>query len=657
MPGPSWSFEKLTKKLVRRDAFEAEFFTGEEESDEVYGRIDALVRESIQNSLDASRNKQQVHVRFSLSEQGVGLDATRSAPYLTGLPRHMSALGNDMLSELTSIPAMSFLAIEDFGTRGLTGDISLNQDPEGPMLAENPESFYWFWRNIGRSGKSGHDRGRWGLGKTVFPATSRINAMYGLTIRASDGKALLMGQAVTKVHRLEGSEYVPEGFFNDPDLSEEIQFPVEDPAIIEKFCEDFRLERKGRSGLSIVVPYPFRTVRGQDIIQSVIVHWFIPILRGDLVVAVEAPDIVGTVTISEGTIQAVSAGVLWKGKKTERKHAPPPFDFARAAIQLQQQKKLRLLDNPEREKVPQWSDARFPGETLQELRLLYDRYQMIAVQVPITLKLKDGSLADSTFDLFLQRDENIDQSEDIYTREGMTVPKVTSLSGTRGNRAILMVEHGELSQLLGDTEGPAHTTWGTGESRPDRSFQNWKGRVDFVKKSPARLMSLLAPPAEGVDEDWLVDIFNIEEPNQTGPRRRIKKPGPKPGRDPNPADTTPPPPPTRPSFVVVQTQGGFRIRLDPNAEAIPAKISVSVAYDLTDGLPLSNYHPLDFRFDANARRETRITLVHRDVEFLERKNNRLVFVPQSRDFEVEASGFRTVSGDLYIRAEERQAEA
>jgi hypothetical protein len=50
----------LPRKFVRRDAFEAECCTGDEGRDEVFGRIDAPVREAIQNSLNARRNGQKV---------------------------------------------------------------------------------------------------------------------------------------------------------------------------------------------------------------------------------------------------------------------------------------------------------------------------------------------------------------------------------------------------------------------------------------------------------------------------------------------------------------------------------------------------------------------------------------------------------------------
>ena len=73
-----------------------------------------------------------------------------------------------------------FLVCEDFGTGGLEGDTLLFSDPS-PNSKSVPD-FDWFWRNIGRSGKTGDDLGRWGLGKTVYRAASGVGSMFGLTI-------------------------------------------------------------------------------------------------------------------------------------------------------------------------------------------------------------------------------------------------------------------------------------------------------------------------------------------------------------------------------------------------------------------------------------------------------------------------------------------
>ena len=96
---------------------------------------------------------------------------------------------------------MNYILIEDYGTRGLQGDISQYDDLDDDFKKND---FYYFWRNIGRTRKEATDLGRWGLGKTVFQAASRINSFFGITVRNDDDRMLLMGQSVLKIHKANG---------------------------------------------------------------------------------------------------------------------------------------------------------------------------------------------------------------------------------------------------------------------------------------------------------------------------------------------------------------------------------------------------------------------------------------------------------------------
>ena len=113
---------------------------------------------------------------------------------------------------------MKFLVFEDSNTKGLEGN------PEEYYVENNNDdlahNFYYFWRNVGRSGKTDDKLGRWGLGKTVFPASSQINSFWGLTVRKSDQRKMLMGQCILRIHNIEGVKreecgYKPYGMFGN----------------------------------------------------------------------------------------------------------------------------------------------------------------------------------------------------------------------------------------------------------------------------------------------------------------------------------------------------------------------------------------------------------------------------------------------------------
>ena len=531
-----WSFQERSKKSVNRDPFEAEFFAGEEEDEEVYGRTDALVREAIQNSLDAqgAGHEGPVRIRFKLSGVEEAVPDVDAAALLDGLVPHLDVLGNEYVNKSSNVPPMPYLLIEDFGTRGLCGDPAWN----GITVPDDGQryDFYWFWRNVGRSGKSGTDRGRWGLGKTVFPAASRINTFFGLTVRCDDHKKLLMGQSITKLHELEDKHFVPEGFYCDPGGSGDLQMPFDGDEVVAAFYEAFDLERADNPGLSVVVPYPFERLSAKELLRSVVVHFFLPIVCGRLIVEVSGPDLEPEIITSE-TIEQVASELTWDGSPKEKKHASPPFKLAEWAVKQQEQNAVVKLKNPQDNKAPMWGEHCFEPAVLDELRAAFDSGNRLAIRVPMTVQLKTDGGQQTYFDVFIERDSDLVRSDDHFVREGMTISKISTLAGVRGVRGLVIVEDKLLSALLGDAEGPAHTEWSTGESRPDQTYVKWKSRISFVRNSIAKLLGLLAPPPEKLDEDWLQDIFSVSDPETAGSKKKKMKRKRK--------NSSPPPPPPR----------------------------------------------------------------------------------------------------------------
>ena len=641
---PLWEFEKVNPRNVRRDPFEAAFFAGEEESEEVYGRTDSLVREVLQNSLDARIDERPAEVRFAISLPSQRLALDIASRYLHGLPEHLEVMENEIVNARSGTPPMTWLAIEDFNTRGLTGDPARTSDPSED--AER-EAFYWFWRNIGRSGKGGTDRGRWGLGKTVFPAASAINALFGLTIRHDDERRLLMGQAVTRAHTLNSVDYQPEAFFHDNRVGDGVQMPCEDPAWLSQFVDDFSLKRRGgQPGLSVVVPYPFSRLKAKELLRSVVVHYFLAIIRGELIVRVEGPDCPETV-LNRDTIRMVTDGIEWDNRRrAQKKHAAPPFDLVEWAIETKKTD-IRSLNLAGRTRVPEWTDELFPTGLREQLRGELSAGQRICARVPMTVELKQGVFQETAFDVFIERDANLDRGEDYFVRGGMTIAGVSTLGSTRGYRGLVFVDDPILSALLGDTEGPAHNDWSTGESRPDRTYAKWKRRVGFVKNSLQKLIGLLAPPPVGLDIDLLRDIFWLPEegegiPSETKGRRSKKKHAP-------PPPPPPPPPPSPKPYRITWSTGGFKVASTGDGVA-PSRITVQAAYDIDDGNPLRNWSPFDFAFE-----KAPITVSAEGGQFEVKAGNRLEFVPDGNDFEIQAIGF-DLARDVYVSVTATQGE-
>jgi hypothetical protein len=245
-----WHFSELRPGDKTREPTLGEFFA----TDAIRDPAEALVREALQNSLDAGvkdgtgQPMETVEMRIFLATGGAALAPNVIEEFFTGSWPHFQAPGNGLRNALARDERCAYLVIEDFGTSGLTGDVRQWYDIPG-----SKNSFFYFFRAEGRTGKGEEDRGRWGVGKYVFPRSSRANAFFGLTVRRDDNRRLLMGQAVLKTHACGAKHYKPDGGFGE--LDGELLLPVSDPALIDRFYSAFNLSRGSEPGLSIVIPW------------------------------------------------------------------------------------------------------------------------------------------------------------------------------------------------------------------------------------------------------------------------------------------------------------------------------------------------------------------------------------------------------------------
>src|SRR5688572_2102181 len=121
-----WRFKALTKNDTLQNASHLEFFHNEA----LNSSVDALVREDIQNRLDALGNDQPfVEVHYRLCGPA---PAESRARWFSGLPDHLSSpqVKEELGYRPTTDRPLSWLVIEDFRTTGLEGDPTTYQDPE-----------------------------------------------------------------------------------------------------------------------------------------------------------------------------------------------------------------------------------------------------------------------------------------------------------------------------------------------------------------------------------------------------------------------------------------------------------------------------------------------------------------------------------------------
>ena len=599
-----WYFRDISddpseKELTQQDQFN---------NDEV-ALAEALVRETIQNSTDASADGAQVRVRFALQDIHASR-ATVLRNMVDGLAPSLQASGFGAAPHPAS---MRLLVIEDFGTTGLKGAVDVKDDGQ----------FCGFWRRFGRSNKKEAQGGRWGLGKLVFPTASQVRTVVGLTRRAEDARSWLMGQAILRNHQTNGVEKDLVGFWCDPQAVRK-GMPTCDAALCGILSAEAGLIRATEPGLSLIVPHVLPEIDLELLKAATIRNYYYPILTGKLVVEVDGTIIDAksfeAVSISLGS-EVVPAWMLAFVRELQARRETPPDVF--------------LPD--------EWQSKTINGSLLgpdvtDQLRRSFKAGKLLAVRAPLHIAPRGGSPLTSHVDLFLKSANPGERAQTLVVRGAITVP-------TEGQRATLPETHAALeardkgiSRLLGDAENPAHTRW---NERAERLRNGWQSGGMVLRRVRAALHELHTVVFDRVDredQDALLDFFSIPRATQggKGPTSGPGKPGPLPEPNPRP-------------FRVERKGSGFSILSNPGLapETLPLKLHVRCAYDVLSGNPFRRYSEYDFSFFQQDIRFEKVNADCWPTDF-----NEFDLVGRNAAFRVDVVGFDQYR-DLVVVVEEQ----
>ena len=656
-----WRFRKMSRAEENHDPMERELFEGEPINTR-------LVREAIQNSLDAGANAGRkdtnapVRMRFSLAGIHNPLSAEQAAGYFDGLADHLNytsdldeSINERLLAGEISDGGVPFLVIEDAGTTGLIG----NWEQYDDSVANPAESnhFYWFFRNIGRSGKRDADNGSWGLGKWVFPDASRISSYIAVTRRSDDGDTLLMGQSVLTKHTIGPQRYAPYGYLavagvDGQSLPLRRSAPEHQP-FIDRCIADFGLQLHNEPGLSVIIPFP-RIGGGDDdgigpaeLIDAIARNYFYPVIAGRLVITLDAGDGSPPVVLDADTIDDITANM---DENAAGEQSPDSyrklFAMCRECITLPETGYHRLPALPAGN-----ADADAAAAVIN-LRPRYENGELLAFHIGADVQRKKGERVDTAYRLYLQRDDALAEGQDYYVRGTLSIPGIDSIR-RRPARALLVVDENEpLAAMLRDSEPASHTTWRPQTRRVTDRWVAPSRRITAVRNAPATLLNILEASPEGLQKDAFADIFFWD--GGSSPESRA-------GRQIGERTTTytpkPPKVPRRPQeFEVTQSDGGFRVRLTAAGIADPpACAGLRVAYAVSKGNPFSRYRPEDFRLHG---RGGALSFQMGGCRLRPGQDGNAVFldIDDPGDFEFAVSGFDPTR-DVRVSIDRVKAEA
>ena len=641
-----WRFSPKRPSDKTRDPVAGEFFS----SDAIKDAGEALVREAIQNSLDAriDRNNGKARVRLYISDnQREALTPEAHEFWFSSIWQHYEAPKNGLRPKSFSRDqACRFLVFEDFETTGLVGDREQYEQIDGKA---NP--FFYFFRAEGATEKDKDRLGRWGIGKQVFPRASRAQTFFGYTETPEGG--FLMGGSILKHHVVGQTTYKPDGFFGLAKSvdGDELSVPTSGKDVLERFRMDFRIERKsGQHGLSVVVPWLDETegdearVFDRDTLSlAVIEDYFAPILEGRLEVELVDPN--GSLKISaanyRATLEQLESGASDKRKKEIRR--------VRSHIALAEAARAELTTfklppcGPSR---AAWSDEMVTETLAKQVREALATGEPIAIEASLTVRPRASADLLSSFMCYIKREDQLHERP-CHIRENLIISDVEA-ARVSGFSCLIRVGPGPLAELLGDSENPSHTEW-------QKSSRNFKDRyvyggmtIDFVSNFASEFIRRVHSSSKQLDRRLLIDLFSDsgpedgpEKPEKGSPKRPAKGPT-SPGDAVHPHPQPPDPPP--PSVRVTQLNDGFTLTSGATAPGVGATIRVSVAYETTKGNPFKAYRPYDF---ALQNAPIRIDLEGCIQE--ECKENVLKITVQTAEgFKAQVRGF-DINRDLIVR--------
>jgi hypothetical protein len=606
-----WEFKKLEAGMIERQSHSSEFFNEE-------ARPEAFVREFIQNSLDARRKDSKI-VNVSFTFDRVKTDILNL--YLSGLTPHL--IKCDIKSHFS--PERRVLVAEDFGTKGLSGKISFKH-VEG-------SNFYDFWWREGVSSKTGK-AGKWGIGKVTFPCASEIKSFWGYTVRFDDNIELIMGRALLKPHTLNSERFLDYSTFSQNDT------PITEKAIISKFKTDFAITRKNEPGFSLIIPMPQKEIDFNSVIKYVILHYFFPILKGDLKICVTDKSSGSRIEINQDSIHQIAINIDWTDTQWSDQDIAEILNFGKNAIDIEDMSLIKLLATvAEDYRIFKESFGDYLGKAKER----FNSGKILGIMIPVLIESTDGKTNKSHYNVFLKKysPEELKKSDEYCIRSGIYLPQEHHL-GNQTVRAIVLAEDNEtfpnVSSFLCDSEEPAHIKWNANTEGFRERYKNASLVLNFIKKSVVSLVQILNIEEDEVHKDLLENFFFVEDQTE-----KLSKKGK--ATTTNAEVVTPPPKPKL--FEINQVNGGFKVKFIGESENLPLTSTIRIAYNIHRGNAFKNYVPLDFDLTDNEKikiEESKCRILNLGPNFIE-------FIPEMGSI-LEVTGFdkkRDLTIDLKVK--------
>lgn len=630
-----WQFEKLGPNDNSGTSTVEDNFANEERTS-----VEILVRETLQNPLDARHRDDVVEVRYNLISVNRGTSEFAQSLFSDVCRKHLFA---GKLTTSESLPeTVEFLIVEDFGTSGLEGSFT-DSSVDG-----SSENWNAFWFREGQGAKPTKSNGGAGQGKITLYTTSAIRTVLALTRRVSDAKELLLGccrfRQNYKLTDNSKDRWSKEGRWSSTETAGALAIPIQGAVFLENLKEELQLKRGSRPGTTFIVPMP-KEITLAAIQNAVVNEFYFPIRRGRLKVEV------GDVVIDTESISKVAAELGNAGR-----HATDFRTFMEQAIKLHIECVPMATAKRSWVRETKLTDISFEPTELKTLKAAFENSELVNVEFPVQITKKDSTeILLGAFRVILKQNLNGDQSHELFIRQDLGIDGERRLKGSRRIQpclALTFIQESNLSSLLAAAEEPTHRTWNSKRPKVVGQYKDPDKVLNAVRNAALRLVEFLTPP--GQRDDTALSIYFADPTAPPTKRKGGAGVTPdSPTADPD-VDLPPIPPPRAKPIDFVPLADGFRIKSNPPEmilKSLPLLCEIDVAYATTFGDPFTQWDAAEFWLNDDKA----FPIDSAGVTDLVRDGNQISFNMKQPVSEIKVTGFDT-NRQLEVRINYRESK-
>jgi hypothetical protein len=503
---------------------------------------------------------------------------------------------------------------------------------DNPELDGKGQNWNAFWFREGEGGKeNAAGNGGAGQGKITYFSTSAIRTIFAYTVRSDSGDEALMGAcSFLRDYSHEGQRWKRDAYWGrmEGEHEDRIVLPAQERSAIDSFRTSLKLKRNSdQAGLSLAIPSPKKFDR-QSAKQIVIAEFFVPLLRGDLVV--EFDDQI----IAKENVEELAEKLL-SDERARTLHTCMTAGYRQfLSDSLTNSSSGHVVTTKSIAKVADITEAIFDPGVLEDLREKIENEKTVSIRLPISIKPQKEVAVNCSFDVHLACPFDLDRPEQAIIRRDLLIGEEPIGGGKLRQKArgLTLIGNDALSKLLLSAEEPTHLRWNASRPRVNEYFKSGRDTVALVRNAMARLLDVLTGGEQKRDFKLLSKYFSAPGLDSPTPGKGNRK-----GREipPPPVDLPPP----RPKLLTIEAlEDGCRVKPAKagilTAENIPLEVTVEFAYEGLERDAFNEYDPLDF--DVT---DSEFVVPQTNCVVNENSLNRLGFTVISSDFDLKLSGF------------------